>query len=574
MGISFKCYIISLLIFFKSVSSKLYNGWGWDYPSSSKQIADETCEIILTTLNTTKYNLCPLKLLTLSQIPYYNTFDVRLNKSFAFNILSPTIQVPKPCQSNSNTNAYAYLYDNTECIQLSGETPVISLLNIHNPSDGIVLSYQSTEKSSVCNNGKRLNLRFVCDNEGIVDIPKITISEIDYYGSQPDNINNQCQYNLTFNSVYGCPHSCPIYNKKVCNNYGLCGYDSIEHNQPKCYCFSNIGGIACEIYGEQNNIFIPQNTEYKYNLSSIGVHQFTIDKTSFDGKIYSLDVTYDLTNFTNVLKINDLDGTMYDYYFGRVPQQFGDICADKINKGLIFQIDETNMECVVAGGYNITWNLYDISNGAKGVSISFDGGDYCDKDGTLRSFKVNFICPDDDNTYYLPNKTIHTFVEEDSWDTCSYHMDFISAYACPKECISKPMTVLEDNTGITVCSTNGMCMADMFSGYVHCKCDGPPHLVWNDDVCSSNNNAIGPDPKGANGGNKSTDNMLYIVVIAIISTAFILFQTVCCILFFKQRKQISQLNNLSNAVNYEKPMLQEVIEVPVDNGDDVETGTR
>ena len=334
-----QCQCMLLFAFIQCVySMQPYSGWGWDYPSSSKQVTSETCEITLTTLNTTKYNLCPLKLLPLSQTPYYNAFDLRLNKSFAFNILAPTLQTPKTCDNpDSDTNAFAYLYSDTDCIPLSGEPPMISLLNNHNPSHGIVLSYESKDASPVCNNnGKRLNLRFVCDNEGLVDIPNTLISEIDYYGTEPDNINNQCQYNLTFNSVYGCPHSCPIYNKKVCNNYGVCGYDSTEHNQPKCYCFSHIGGIACEIDPEQNNIFVPPLKGYNisYNLSDIATHQFRVNKTDNNGEVYSMDVAYDLNKFRNVFKINDLDGTMFDYYFGSVPGKFTQICGDKLQNGL------------------------------------------------------------------------------------------------------------------------------------------------------------------------------------------------------------------------------------------------
>eukprot|EP01083_Nonionella_stella_P064703 168905_1 len=522
---------------------------------------DEECEITLTSSNSTKYNLCPLKLLPLSQIKYYQVLDIRSNKYFGFNILSPTLDAPlSVCDSNPNSFAYLYDSNNTQCLSLSGQAPVISLLNDHNPSQGIVISYQSNHTSSACGNrGKRLNLRFVCDNEAIVDIPNTIISEIDYVGDEPDNIDNQCQYNLTFNSVYGCPHSCPIYNKKVCNNYGLCGYDATERHEPRCYCYTSVGGIACEILEEEHHVFTPSDTAWSmrnaYDLSLETVHQFTINKTAFDGTVYAMNITYDLEIFKNIFKVVDLDGAMYNYYFLRVPDQYAHICPDN-NHGTVFQIDEENRKCVIAGGSKLHFSLYDTSNAAKGVSISLNGGDYCEKDGTLRSFKVNIICPDDGNTYYTPNQTIYSFVEEDSWDTCSYHMDIVSAYGCPRECITR---VNGTGDGANVCSTHGMCIADVFSGYVHCECDGPPHWIWTGDYCEMENHNEPPNVHSNDGDDEvKNTNRLYLVALISVCVIFALFCLVlaCGFLLFRRRKQRAALHT-SSAIPYEEAMLDD-----------------
>ena len=571
-------WYISLTVILSNAITSEYNGWGWNYPSSSKQIKDGSCELTLTSLNTTKYNLCPLKLLPLSQIPYYNVYDIRLNKSFAFNILSPTLQTPSiNCPTDDdNSNSNAYLYNNQECISLSFKTPVISLLNDHNPSQGIVLSYQqsdpgSSSSSSVCgNHGKRLNLRFICDNEALVDIPNTIISEIDYYGDNADNIDNQCQYNLTFNSVYGCPHSCPVYNKKVCNNYGLCGYDATFKHEPSCYCYSTIGGIACEIDPEDNNVYTPstETTGIGYNLSLATTHQFVWNKTSYNGDIYQMNVTFDLKMFTNIWRIKDLDGTQYDYYFAKVPDKYIEICGNKTRNGVIFQIDEVHNECIIAGGWDINWKLYDLSNPVKGVSLSFGNGDICDKNGDKRQFKVNFICPDDINTYFVPNQTIETFVEEDDYKSCDYHMDIVSAYACPKECITPISDNIDD--GINICSTHGMCIADIFSGYVHCQCDGPPHIEWSDEYCTNGQDNgppdSGDDGNDGNNGTNGDDNTGYQVALVIVSGILLLFCGLSGYLFYRQRKQILELNT-SNIINYEKPMLDEVNQIIDDDID-------
>ncbi len=125
-----------------------------------------------------------------SQIEYYNVHHIRFNKSFAFNLLSPTLTVPSPlckdADSADSINLFAYLHiDNNECISLSGQSAIVSLLNDHNPSEGILISYTSTETSSICGyHGKRLNLRFICDNEAIVDILNTNLDDYFCFNAQ------------------------------------------------------------------------------------------------------------------------------------------------------------------------------------------------------------------------------------------------------------------------------------------------------------------------------------------------------------------------------------------------------
>ena len=409
-----------------------------------------------------------------------------------------------------------------------------------------------------------------------MDIPKITTSEIDYYGSNPDNIDNQCQYNLTFHSIYGCPHSCPLYNKRVCMGYGFCGYDSTTNHEPHCFCYSTYGGIACELVNDEHHeMFVPSNlSEFviDYDLDDIAVHQFNWTKYNDDGNEFRMNVTYDLGAFKHVFHVKDLDGTQYDYYLGGVPDEYSTVCGNKTDEGLLFEIiSGSEPECIIVGGYEFEWDLYDTSNPAKGVSLAFKNGEYCEKNDDYRSIKVNFICPDDDNVYYTPNKTMTVFVEEDDWDSCSYHMDIVSAWSCPRECITNVGEDADD--GVTVCSTHGMCMADVFSGYVHCKCDNevhPPHrkgvvddfIYVYDDYCRESKVVIEDDDAGETDEAENTSNTGYIAAIVILSVVFVLF---CCIggyMFYRQRKQIIELN-VSNSENYEQPMLEEHLEEDV-----------
>ena len=229
----------------------------------------------------------------------------------------------------------------------------------------------------------------ITDNEQLVDIPNSLTSEIDYVGSNPDDPATQCQYNLTFHSVYGCPHSCPVYNKKVCNAYGLCGYDTLDRDEPKCFCYSTIGGIACELdpAPHKHNVFTPSSLPWPsadtYNASSRAVRTFRVNKTAYDGTVHSMNVTFDLGEFANIDKIEDADGMRYEYYVGTVPvSAAASGCAN--HSGAVYQVDPETKACVVAGGWSVDWTLYDPSNAAKGVTLTFGDGDVCDKDGTPR----------------------------------------------------------------------------------------------------------------------------------------------------------------------------------------------
>lgn len=539
-------------------SSSQSNGWGWDYPSASKEVEDGSCEITLTTLNSTKYNLCPLKLFDSSQIPYYRVFDLRLNKTFAFNLLAPTIERPSACQSLPSSEAYLFGDSDSECVSLSEQTPVLSLLNEQNPAQGIVLSYESSATSTECSgHGQRLHLRFECDNENLVDIPSSLIGEVDSVGSA------QCQFNLTFHSVFGCPHSCPIFNKKVCNAYGLCGYDTLDRNEPKCFCYSTIGGIACEIDPENHNTFnpsLPWPSADAYNDSSIAVHTFAVNKTAYDDTVHSMNVSFDMSAFVNIEKIEDIDGARYEYFVGRAPS---DSVGCKNRSGAVFEVNPATKQCAVAGGWSIDWRLYDPSNAAKGATVTFGDGDVCEKDGTLRTFTVNLICPDDGTAYFPPNGSIRAFVEEDSLDSCSFHLDLVSAFACPKEC----RTAMGAEGGVGVCHSNGMCMADFFSGYVHCACDGRDHWTWKDDFCGEYEDTA-PDGKGAAVTSQSTDSELS-AVLAIVSVAFAMFCVLSGVMFFVQRKRLLALNASNGGANFEKPMLHEAVEIQQNDSDEV-----
>ena len=80
---------------------------------------------------------------------------------------------------------------------------------------------------------------------------------------------------------------------------------------------------------------------------------------------------------------------------------------------------------------------------------------------------INLICPDTRKSY---DKTqagvIYTESEVDDLGECQYMLDYNTAFACPYNCITEGN---EDT--FSVCSGNGLCVADPGIGIVRCICD-------------------------------------------------------------------------------------------------------
>lgn len=89
---------------------------------------------------------------------------------------------------------------------------------------------------------RSLKLNFLCNNE-VKDIP--TFEEVEEARG--------CEYEASFNSVYGCPKECPKHNGMVCNARGLCFYDGFEDGYTadgrkgtsQCLCEAPFSGDDC-----------------------------------------------------------------------------------------------------------------------------------------------------------------------------------------------------------------------------------------------------------------------------------------------------------------------------------------
>lgn len=143
-----------------------------------------------------------------------------------------------------------------------------------------------------------------------------------------------------------------------------------------------------------------------------------------------------------------------------------------------------------------------------------------------------YIPLDDDKT-----RIFDAYVEEDDFTRCSYHVAIKSAFACPDECITDATNTARPDD-VSVCSAQGMCASDPFSGYVHCLCD----QGWTGDFCDVVYVAPPPYVKYKNQGT-------YVAAICIISVVLVV---VCYFGYRRIRTQRDKVKELQiKLVNYQ-----------------------
>merc|ERR1712228_303628 len=334
-----------------------------------------------------------------------------------------------------------------------------------------------------CPQGKSLNIEFTCTQQNSLtfqSLPNQIISKSD---------ENECVYTLTMGSVYGCPTACPMMDSKICSGNGICDFDHLHYAAPRCFCYTAYQGFICEKEEAQSDVVA---VEYEYDTTTQYVHVFDTN---------SVSVGFDLNDwFGDVLVINDLNS----------------------NDDVSYVIDSSSTS------NQMSWQLYDDSNPAKGVQITFENvaADLC-------LFEINFICPNDRQIHYKPaDGRIDSFVYKKEIDSqCVYYTDIVSAYACPKECVSQASIL--DVDGLSVCSNRGLCVADFSTSLVHCECDGK--IVYENGLC-----------RAEEGESKKVTK--YYVTIAVIVVCVVIAIAVTICIYMRQKQQLSKLRRDAAAV--------------------------
>lgn len=169
---------------------------------------------------------------------------------YEWNFCANVNPVPGPCNRMGKNSGVAMQYMEVDgfydCYIIGRYDPAhddlyFSLLDQHDPSKGVSMRYPDGER---CNN-------VPADQGGSATGTKLRSATIDVLC---DNVElrvesaqepEECEYHMVMRSWHGCPKTCPVTKKGLCNSHGHCAYDD---NKGEAYCFCNggYGGSACD----------------------------------------------------------------------------------------------------------------------------------------------------------------------------------------------------------------------------------------------------------------------------------------------------------------------------------------
>jgi hypothetical protein len=201
--------------------------------------------------------------------------------------------------------------DPNSCYALSNGAEVsYSLIDAGDPTQGFSITYPNGAWNNDCGRNRELIITLKCEND-VSAIP-----------SHTDVAEDQCHYELTFNTIHGCPVGCQIYANSLCATQGLCGYD-YSSNASRCFCFSGFSGSACEKYDE-DTFEEKEYSQHQNVATDPRVHQFTDISTEITDPItgeltkVQFDITYDLSLLyatDRVYEVTDAYSSSYQYFF-------------------------------------------------------------------------------------------------------------------------------------------------------------------------------------------------------------------------------------------------------------------
>eukprot|EP00981_Chlorochromonas_danica_P010377 scaffold3161_cov247-Ochromonas_danica.AAC.12 len=136
-------------------------------------------------------------------------------------------------------------------------------------------------------------------------------------------------------------------------------------------------------------------------------------------------------------------------------------CGLMGKNGVVLQharFSETEYYCYIVGHYDpahheLTYNLLDVTDPSKGVSVRYPAGERCSTTNTkTRSATIDVQCAN----------TPSVIVSAQEPEECEYHLVMKSYRGCPKEC---PVT----SSGL--CSSHGHCAYDRKKQKAYCYCN-------------------------------------------------------------------------------------------------------
>jgi hypothetical protein len=193
---------------------------------------------------------------------------------YVWNICGTVTQASKPeaCMHKHGGAVYQYLdaykdskdgYCDVVARFLYPEDRHFDLIDSSDPARGVSISYDlgdfcdgETERDAV--------IDIYCEN---TEAEVRTVSE-----------PRTCSYHMVMASYYGCPTTCPVTSRGLCDSSGLCKYDS-SAKKAKCKCFKGTHGDDCSLTSASeltDDDDFEGNLAYKARGISYGKALFTI----------------------------------------------------------------------------------------------------------------------------------------------------------------------------------------------------------------------------------------------------------------------------------------------------------
>ena len=216
------------------------------------------------------FNFYALKLISGEQLDYYTVEDKTENEagegvySYYFNLCAPVLSAPA---NNCNGSTYcANINANGTCVQSADDrVPIhnltyayqvkpddfcyplsssktdgsnidISLYDTDDPTQGIKIKFSDGAWADDCEANRALTINLKCEDDP-ASVPRTAEVTADEFA--------KCKYELTIDTMHGCPSGCNAYANSLCAAQGLCGYD-YGSSRARCFCYYGYYGSACE----------------------------------------------------------------------------------------------------------------------------------------------------------------------------------------------------------------------------------------------------------------------------------------------------------------------------------------
>lgn len=203
--------------------------------------ADMSCQYYDAATKAT-FNLAPLQHNAVSAWRVLDENDANeANYTYVFNVCGaadPLVPNKKCGDPLPPSAAFQIRNSDSRCHVLNNnyQNMTWSLIDPIDPTRGIVQTYIGGDNCPASPlGGKRAFLVYFFCTEAYVNEPTTRVSE-----------PQTCEYEVNFETIYGCPLECPWKGTKLCAGNGVCGYDN-DAGVPRCFCDALHTGADCSL---------------------------------------------------------------------------------------------------------------------------------------------------------------------------------------------------------------------------------------------------------------------------------------------------------------------------------------